>query len=277
MKSSGILYICPTPIGNLEDITLRVIRILKEVDFIACEDTRVTQKLLNHYEISTKLTSYHKFSEKQKSAYIVDLLKEGKNIALVSDAGTPLISDPGFELIKLANENNIKVVPLPGASAAITALSASYLKEPYFAFLGFVPRGKKEKEELLSRYKEINVVLYEAPSRLVKSLEEISLILGNRMVVIARELTKIYEEVRRDSLENHIKHYSEHPPKGEIVIIIEGVKEESILPEESYLAEKIKKLQEEGFSTRDISKILSIFTAMPKRHIYDIILRHDNK
>jgi 16S rRNA (cytidine1402-2'-O)-methyltransferase len=277
MKSNGTLYICPTPIGNLEDITLRVIRILKEVNFIACEDTRVTQKLLNHYDISTKLISYHKFSEKQKSSYLIDLLKEGKNLALVSDAGTPLISDPGFQLIKLANENNIKVVPLPGPSAVITALSASYLEESCFAFLGFIPRGKKEKEELLSKYKEINLAFYEAPSRLIKSLEEISNILGNRMAVVARELTKIYEEIRRDSLENHIKYYSEHPPKGEIVVIIEGSKEESVSPEESYLIEKIKELKAEGFSTKEISRILSVFTDISKKQIYDLVLKCDNK
>ncbi|MCK7516058.1 MAG: rRNA small subunit methyltransferase 1 [Desulfobacterales bacterium] len=145
MKNNGTLYICPTPIGNLEDITLRVLRIFKEVDIIACEDTRVTSKLLNHYNISAKLISYHKFSEKQKGEYIINLLKQGNNIALASDAGTPLLSDPGFELIKLANENNIKTIPLPGASAISTALGASYLEKPCFAFWVFCLELKKKK------------------------------------------------------------------------------------------------------------------------------------
>ncbi|EKE02407.1 MAG: hypothetical protein ACD_20C00391G0001 [uncultured bacterium] len=273
MQNKGILYICPTPIGNLEDITLRALRILKEVDFIACEDTRVTIKLLNHYNISTKLISYHKFSEKQKGEYIINLLKEGNNVALVSDAGTPLISDPGFELIKLAYENQIKVEPLPGASALMTAISASYLETPHFAFFGFLPRAKKDKETLLTKYQEINIAIYEAPSRLVKTLEELLDIFGNKMATIARELTKIYEEIRKDTLENHIKYYTDHPPKGEIVVIIEGEKKEETFIEQTEILDKIKSLQKEGYSSKDISKIISLFTPYSKSQVYDLVIK----
>ena len=273
MENKGILYICPTPIGNLEDITLRVIRVLKEVDIIACEDTRVTQKLLNRYDISTKMVSYHKFSEKQKSEYIINLLNDGKNVALVSDAGTPLISDPGFELIKQTNLNNIKIEPLPGPSAVTTAISASYLESPYFAFLGFLPRAKNDKEALLRKYLEINIVIYEAPTRLVKTFEELLDILGNRMVTVARELTKIHEEIRRDTLENHIKYYTQNPPKGEIAVVIEGKEEERKCPEEAEILEKIRILRKEGYSSKDISKILSLLTPYSKSQIYDLAIK----
>ncbi|OGH97490.1 MAG: 16S rRNA (cytidine(1402)-2'-O)-methyltransferase [Candidatus Melainabacteria bacterium GWF2_32_7] len=273
MQNKGVLYICPTPIGNLEDITLRALRILKEVDFIACEDTRVTIKLLNHYNIATKLISYHKFSEKQKGEYIINLIKEGKNIALVSDAGTPLLSDPGFELVKLAYTNQIKVEPLPGPSALMTAISASYLEKPYFAFLGFLPRSKKEKESLLTKYQEINIVVYEAPSRLVKTLEELLDIFGNKTVTVARELTKIHEEIKRDTLENHIKYYTNKPPKGEITMIIEGEEKEKGFIEEAELFDKIKILIKEGYSSKDISKIISTFTPYSKSYIYDLVIK----
>lgn len=273
MSNPGVLYICPTPIGNLEDITLRVIRILNEVDLIACEDTRVTQKLLNHYDIATKLTSYHKFSEKSKSNYLINLLKEGNNIALVSDAGTPQISDPGMELIKQAYENNIKVIPLPGASALTTALSAIYLEIPHFAFFGFLPRAKKEKEELLSKHTELNIVAYEAPSRLVKTLEELMEILGNRFAVVARELTKIYEEFKLDNIENLIEYYKTNPPKGEIVLIIEAAKNCKVEPDELELLEKIKSLKQAGYKTKDISKILSALTNCPRSKIYELSLK----
>ena len=198
MSIKGTLYICPTPIGNLEDITLRVLRVLKEVDFIACEDTRVTQKLLNRYEINTKLISYHKFSEKEKSNYIVQLLNEGKSIALVSDAGTPLISDPGIELLK----HDINVIPLPGPSSVITALSATPRNGTDFVFIGFLPKTKKAKEDFLRKYSDIDIVAFESPNRLVKSLQEILEVLGNRKVTIARELTKIYEEIKTDLIDN---------------------------------------------------------------------------
>jgi len=271
MTKAGILYICPTPIGNLEDITLRVIRVLKEVDLIACEDTRITQKLLNHYEIKTPTISYHKFSEKEKSGYLIKQLIEGKNIALVSDAGTPLISDPGAELLKEAYLNNIKVIPLPGASSVITALSAGLISGGEFVFLGFLPRPAKEKEQILSKYSEINMVFFESPNRLIHSLEEIFKIFGNRNAIIARELSKIYEEIKRDNITNLIEYYTQNPLKGEIVLIIEGQKEEKTR-DEAEIIEKIKILKKEGYSTKEISKIISLFTGFPKKEIYNLAL-----
>jgi len=273
MTKPGILYICPTPIGNLEDITLRVLRVLKEVDIIACEDTRVTQKLLNHYDIHTKLISYHKFSEKQKSEYILDLLKQGQNVALVSDAGTPLISDPGSELIKIVTANDIKIEPLPGASAITTILSASYNESSKFAFVGFLPKNKKEKEELLLKYSDINTVFYESPSRIVKTLEEISCILGDRVVTIGRELTKLYEEIKTDRVSNLIDYYSKNTPKGEIVCIIQGETKlisENITPE---IENQIRILQNAGYSTKELSKILGLLTGISKSKIYDFALK----
>lgn len=270
MQKTGILYICPTPIGNLEDITLRAIKILKEVDLIACEDTRITQKLLNHYEIKTKTTSYHKFSEKEKSEYLIELLQKGLNIALVSDAGTPLISDPGLELVKQAYLNNIRVIPLPGASAVITTISASNLKTPHFAFFGFFPESQKEKESILLGYKSLNLVFYESPNRLVKVLKEIKQIVGDKNAIVARELTKIYEEIKNDLISNLIEHYTKSPPKGEIVLIVEASLKEKNSVEKSQLINKIKILEKEGYSTKEISKILSLLTDIPKKHIYNL-------
>lgn len=275
MTKTGILYICPTPIGNLEDITLRALRVLKEVDLIACEDTRVTQKLLNHYEIKTHTVSYHKFSEKEKSGYLVNQLKEGKNIALVSDAGTPLISDPGAELIKEAYLNNIKVVPLPGASSVMTALSAGQVCEGDFVFVGFLPRTAKEKEKILSKYSDINIVAFESPNRLIDSLEDVLKFLGDRNAVVAREISKIYEEIKRDKIINLIEYYSKNPLKGEIVLIIEGKKEEKTA-DEAEIVEKIKLLKKEGYSTKEISKIVSLLTGFPKKEVYNLALGIEN-
>jgi len=276
MNKNGTLYICPTPIGNLEDITLRAVRVLKEVDFIACEDTRVTQKLLNHYEIKTPTISYHKFSEKEKSLYLIKLLKEGKNIALVSDAGTPLISDPGSELLKEAYLNDIKVVPLPGASSVITALSAGLVLGGNFIFVGFLPKTLKEKEKLLSKYSEINIVAFDSPNRLINSLQDILTVLGDRNIVIAREITKFYEEIKRDTVSNLIDYYTKNILKGEIVLIIEGHNEEKTA-EVSEIIEKIKILKAEGYATKEISKIISLLTGFPKKEIYSLALEHDNK
>ncbi len=267
MSDKGKLYICPTPIGNLEDITLRALRILKEADLIACEDTRVTQKLLNHYDIKTKLISYHKFSEKQKSRHLIELLNENKDIALVSDAGTPLISDPGKELIKLAYENNIRVIPLPGANSVITALSAIYTRQLPFVFTGFLPKTAKEKEQLFLKFQDINIVAFESPNRLVKTLEETLEILGNRNFIVARELTKIYEEIKQDSVENLISYYSKNPPKGEIVLIIEAETQEKTIDKQK-LEEKIRILDKAGYGIKEISKIVSLLYGDPKKEIY---------
>jgi len=276
MNKKGTLYICPTPIGNLEDITLRALRILKEVDLIACEDTRVTQKLLNHYDIHTKLISYHKFSEKQKSAYLVELLNQGKNLALVSDAGTPLISDPGGKLMRLVYENNIKVIPLPGASSVVTALSASYTGQLPFVFAGFLPKTAKEKEQFLLKYANINIMAFESPNRLVKTLEETRGILGNRQATVARELTKVYEEIKRDSLENLIDYYTQNPPKGEVILIIEGQEEEKTY-EQAELEEKIRVLNGSGYGVKEISKIISLLYGGSKKDLYELAVKITKK
>ncbi len=263
MKTLGILYICPTPIGNMEDITLRVLKTLREVDLIACEDTRVTQKLLNRYEISTKLTSYHKFSEKEKSEYLVKLLREGKNIALVSDAGTPLISDPGAELLK----HEINVAPLPGANSITTALCAAPTEKNEFVFVGFLPKTKKD---FLLKYSAVNIVAFESPNRLVKTLKELFDIFGETKITVARELTKIYEEIKTGSIDTLISYYTQSPPKGEIVLVIHGIEEKK--PKEQDIINKINLLKKEGYSVKDISKIISVLYKYPKNEVYELAM-----
>ena len=220
----GKLYIVATPIGNLGDITLRALETLKSVDFVLCEDTRVTQKILNHYEISTKTISYHQHSNDKKVDLIISLLDEGKNLALVTDAGTPGISDPGTVLISQAIEAGTKVVPVPGASAVITALSASGLRTDEFVYLGFLPRKKGRKTMLESLAKEKRtIVFYESPYRVVKTLEELKIVLGeDRNIVIARELTKMFEEIIRGEIKDVILKLTPQNTRGEFVIIIEG-------------------------------------------------------
>ena len=214
----GRLYLCATPIGNLEDITYRVVRILKEVDLIAAEDTRHTKKLLNHLEINTPLTSYHEHNKATKGPILIEKLKEGLNIALVSDAGTPGISDPGEDLVRLAHENNILVTPVPGASAVISGLIISGLSTRRFAFEGFLPADNKERKERLKKLskEDRTIVLYEAPHRLSKTLEALYEALGNRKISIIRELTKQYEEVKQCTLEESIIYYQEVSPKGNL-------------------------------------------------------------
>ncbi|MFH1231845.1 MAG: 16S rRNA (cytidine(1402)-2'-O)-methyltransferase, partial [Planctomycetota bacterium] len=223
--SNGILYLVATPIGNLEDMTLRAIRILKEIDIIACEDTRITANLLNHYQIKKPLVSYFEHNENQRSKYIVENLMAGKNVALVSNAGTPLISDPGYELVNLCILNNICVKAIPGACALNSALSISGLPTDRFIFEGFLPRKtSKRKKRLQSIAKdERTVIIYESPYRLHKLLSELREICSNRQIVVVREMTKFYEEIKRGSIEDIIKDISGKRIKGEITLIIKGV------------------------------------------------------
>ena len=266
-NSIGKLDIVATPFGNLEDITLRALKILNEVDLIACEDTRITQKLLNHYEIHTKLFSYHKFSEKQKAQKIIEFLNEGKNVALVSDAGTPIISDPGSELIKIARENNIKTVPIPGASAIIAALSATGCENTQFVFVGFLPKSKNEKENILSKYREITTIFYESPNRLLKTLAELDEIFGNITITIARELSKIFEEIKTANIKELMEYYTKNPLKGEITAIIHPAqKEKNIIDDE--IIKKINLLKKESYSSKEISKIISLLYDVPKNELY---------
>ncbi|MCX5749636.1 MAG: 16S rRNA (cytidine(1402)-2'-O)-methyltransferase [Candidatus Saganbacteria bacterium] len=218
------LFVCATPIGNLEDSSLRLIRTLKEADLIAAEDTRQTKKLLEHFEIRTKTTSYHKFNIKEKSKYLIGQLLDGKNVALVSDAGMPGISDPGEELIKEAIDNNIQVVVIPGPSAIINALAGSGLSTKRFVFEGFLPSEGKGRRRILRKLvdEERTVIIYESPHRLLKTLKDIKDILGDRNICIARELTKKFEEIFRGTVEEATEHFSSKEILGEITIVIAG-------------------------------------------------------
>ena len=219
------LFVVATPIGNLEDITRRALRILSEVDLIAAEDTRHTKKLLDHYQISTPQTSYHKFNIRAKTGYLIKLLKAGKKIALVSDSGMPGISDPGYELIRESLDQDIRVTPIPGPSAVITALAVSGLPTDKFIFLGFLPKKPGKRRKALKDLKDFtgSIILYESPFRIVKCLEDIHSALGDRPVAVARELTKIYEEVIRGKASQLIERFKNRSPKGEMVVIIGGL------------------------------------------------------
>lgn len=221
----GKLYIVSTPIGNLEDITFRALRLLKEVDLIAAEDTRRTKKLLNHYQIKTPLTSYFEHTSVKKTQSLIAQLKSGKDIALVSEAGTPTISDPGYKLTKLAIENRIKVIPIPGVSALIAALSASGLPTNSFTFEGFIPRkpGKRRNFLLSLRDQKRTLIFYESPRRLLITLKDLLVVLGDRQIVIARELTKIFEEMIRGRTSEVIELLEDKTIKGEITILVSGI------------------------------------------------------
>jgi 16S rRNA (cytidine1402-2'-O)-methyltransferase len=220
---SGTLYVVATPIGNLSDITLRAIQTLKDVDLIACEDTRHTRKLLLHFGINTKTVSYHEHNETQRGEELIEKLHKGINVAVVSDAGSPAISDPGFKLVRDAIENDITVVPIPGASALITALTAAGLPTDEFFFAGFLPAKTSARQSRLEELKLIpgTLVFYEAPHRLSATLNEAVAVLGEREAVIARELTKLHEELRRGRLSELAEHYALEEPRGEIVVLID--------------------------------------------------------
>lgn len=268
----GTLFLVATPIGNLEDITLRAIRILKEVDFIATEDTRHSLKLLNHLGISKPLISYYKQKEASKSSYLVDELLSGKNIALISDAGTPVISDPGETVVSLAIENGIPVVPVPGPCAIISALIASGISATSFSFFGFLPVSKKEKFEKLEAIKnyETTLVFYEAPHKLTATLEAMLEVLGDRSIVLCRELTKVHEEFIRGKLSDVLTMLSE--PKGEFVLIVEGNlhnKEENIaILNNLSLEEHYKFYENQGFSKKEIIKKVARDRGVAKNEIY---------
>ena len=232
---AGTLYLCATPIGNLEDMTFRVIRTLKEVDLIAAEDTRNSIKLLNHFEIKTPMTSYHEYNKIEKGHALVDKLLTGMNIALITDAGTPGISDPGEELVKMCYEAGITVTSLPGAAACITALTLSGLSTRRFAFEAFLPTDKKERQAVLGELVDETrtMIVYEAPHRLVRTLRELGEVLGgDRHLTVCRELTKKHETAFRTTFAEAVSYYESNDPKGECVLVIEGKSRESILQEE---------------------------------------------
>lgn len=274
---SGILYLVATPIGNLEDITFRAINILKEVDLIAAEDTRHTLKLLNHYEISKPLISYHRHNEEIKVDGLIEKLKEGQNIAVVSDAGTPAICDPGEVIVKEALKENIKVVPIPGACAFVNALVASGLDTKEFVFYGFLSINKKLRKEKLEQIKKENktIILYEAPHKLKNTLEDLEEILEDRKIVIARELTKIHEEFIKSTAKEILEKYTE--PKGEHIILIEAnpIKqedEEKSKINNMTIEEHYKYYEEQGFSKNEIIKKIAKDKGVTKNEIYKLFI-----
>lgn len=274
----GTLYLCATPIGNLEDMTFRVIRTLKEVDLIAAEDTRNSIKLLNHFEIRTPMTSYHEFNKYEKGRKLVEKLLEGQNIALITDAGTPGISDPGEELVQMCYEAGVAVTSLPGAAACVTALTLSGLSTRRFAFEAFLPTDKKEREAVLAEMEhEIRtIVMYEAPHRLIKTLKLLKERLGQeRRITVCRELTKRHETAFRSTIGEAIAYYEANDPKGECVLVIAGRSREEMRQEEQErwkemsLEEHMEQYLSQGISKKDAMKMVAKDRGVPKREIYN--------
>ena len=264
-------YIVATPIGNMSDISLRAIDVLKKADYIACEDTRVTRVLCEKYGFSAKLFDCHKFNERERSEKIISYINAGKCVALVSDAGTPAISDPGSVLIKELLENNIKITSIPGACAVTTFLSQIPRSTEEYAFIGFIPRIKKQQIEILNKYKYSNCVFYESPNRLIETLENISEEYGSKTkIAVGRELTKVFEEIKIGTIEEIIEYYKNNTLKGEIVAMV-FAKEISDVSEDT-LKDKINLLKEEGYSTKDISLIISKLYGENKNKIKKLVL-----
>ena len=277
---SGKLYLCATPIGNLEDMTYRVVRTLGEVDLIAAEDTRNSIKLLNHFEIKTPMTSYHEYNKIEKGKKLVEKLQSGMNIALITDAGTPGISDPGEELVKMCYEAGIEVTSLPGAAACITALTLSGLSTRRFAFEAFLPSDKKERQAVLSELvnETRTIIMYEAPHRMVRTLLELVENLGNRRVTVCRELTKKHETAFVTTLEEAYAFYNENEPKGECVLVIEGKSREELRQEEvakweeMTIEEHMDYYLNQGIAKKDAMKLVAKDRGISKRDVYQELL-----
>ena len=277
---AGKLYLCATPIGNLEDMTFRVIRTLKEVDLIAAEDTRNSIKLLNHFEIKTPMTSYHEYNKIVKGQRLVEKLQNGTNIALITDAGTPGISDPGEELVKMCYEAGIEVTSLPGPAACITALTLSGLPTRRFAFEAFLPSDKKERQAVLKELENETrtVILYEAPHRLLRTLQELLECLGNRRVTVCRELTKKHETAFLTPLEESVAYYEENEPKGECVLVLEGRSREELRQEEvakweeMTIEEHMDYYLNQGIQKKEAMKLVAKDRGVSKRDIYQKLL-----
>ena len=274
--NSGTLYIVGTPIGNLEDTTFRAIKTLQEVDLIAAEDTRHTSKLLQHFQILTPQLSYHQHNEQSRIPELIEKLNQGKAIALVTDAGMPAISDPGYELVKVCVEANISVVPIPGVTASITALCASGLPTNKFIFIGFLPTKIKLREEQLEKLSNSleTIVLYESPYRLLQTLEDLAKILGgNRKIVLARELTKLHEEFWRGTVGQAIIYYQNNQPKGEFTLVIAGAEPELPVLSEDTIKQELQELFAQGISRSQASRQLSQKINLSRRKIYQIALK----
>lgn len=273
---SGKLYLVPTPIGNLKDITLRALETLREVDVVAAEDTRQTLKLLNHFEIKKSLISYHKFNEKNKSDEIINLLIEGKNVAVVSDAGTPGISDPGSVIVERCIKENIQFEVLPGATAITTALVYSGLDTTKFLFRGFLPRENKERKNIIKDLlqSQETLIFYEAPHRLMDTLTFLLDTFGSRRIAVCRELTKMYEEIYRGTLKEAAEYFTENKPRGEFVLVLEGKKLEEIKEEQRNnwinlsIEEHILKYINQGINKKEAIKLVAKEREVPKSEVY---------
>lgn len=276
---NGKLYLCPTPIGNLGDITMRTLETLKCVDLIAAEDTRVSAKLLNHFDIKIPTTSYYEHNKREKGSYLIEKLLSGQNIAIITDAGMPGISDPGEDLVRLCIENNIEIEALPGPCAFATALVASGLPTGRFAFEGFLTVNRKNRLSHLESLKndERTLIFYEAPHKLMTTLKDMFAAFGNRRIVLAREITKKFEEYNRTTLEDAIIYYEETLPKGEFVLILEGADANKV--KEEYLSslpsaeELLKKYSAEGMRAKELTRRVADELKQPRREIYDLYLK----
>ena len=281
---SGKLYLCATPIGNLEDITLRVLRTLKEVDLIAAEDTRNSIKLLNHFDIKTPMTSYHEYNKIDKAYVLINKMQEGQNIALITDAGTPGISDPGEELAAMCYEAGIEVTSLPGPAACITALTLSGLPTRRFAFEAFLPADKKERKQILEELKNETrtIILYEAPHRLVRTLEELKETLGNRRMTLCRELTKKHETAFHSTIDDLILYYQTEKPLGECVLVIEGrsikemEEEQKASWEKITIEEHMELYENKGYSRKEAMKLVANDRGMTKREVYQYLINNSD-
>ena len=277
---NGKLFLCATPIGNLEDITLRVLRTLKEADLIAAEDTRNSIRLLNHFEIRTPMTSYHEYNKIEKARILIEKMQSGMNIALITDAGTPGISDPGEELVRMCYEAGIEVTSLPGPAACVTALTLSGLPTRRFAFEAFLPMEKKERREILEELvnETRRIILYEAPHKLIRTLKDLKEVLGNRRMTLCRELTKKHETAFRTTIDDLIAYYENEKPLGECVLVIEGksrreIREEKAASwEEISLEEHMEIYEKQGLSRKDAMKQVAKDRGISKRDVYQQLI-----
>jgi 16S rRNA (cytidine1402-2'-O)-methyltransferase len=280
-EACGVLYLCATPIGNLEDVTLRALRVLREVDLIAAEDTRRSRKLLSHYQIHTPLTSYHRHSSDRRAKYLLDLVASGKKVALVSDAGLPGISDPGAELVASAVERGVAVVPIPGPSAGITALVVSGLPAGTFFFAGFMPAVKKARREMLQELcrRRETLIFYESPHRLPEALADVGAVLGNRRAALARELTKKHEEIIRGSIEELRVYFEKEPPRGEFTLVVAGISREEAGQEKEATrvaldpVDHVFLLEMKGMGRKEAIREVARLRGVPKREVYRAMIK----
>ena len=283
INSKGTLYLCATPIGNLEDMTFRAVRILKEVDVIAAEDTRNSVKLLNHFDIHTPMTSYHEFNKIDKGQYLVKRLLEGENIALITDAGMPGISDPGEELVRMCRDAGVPVTAVPGACACVTALVISGRSTRRFCFEAFLPTDKKERRAVMEELKTETrtSIIYEAPHRLVKTLQELLNELGDRKITVCKELTKKHETGFETTLKEAVPYYEQNEPRGEYVLVLEGCSRQQMEQEaqdawkEMSLGDHMKLYEEQGMNRKDAMKQVAKDRGVGKREIYQALLEEE--